>query len=694
MHSIIVKLLIFPIICISYTASSQTADSVAIHQEIRPIDIHAYFSQQPILELTSAAQAVSSQLIETQQSTTLLPAMNTIAGIRMEERSPGSYRLAMRGSLIRSAFGIRNTKIYVDAFPLTDAGGNTYLNLLDPASIHAIHVIKGPDGSLYGPNSGGVIHIQPKGFDVNQNQTSLLLSGGSFGLFQEQLSIQRKVNDRYSFSVDQSFTRSDGYRDNTALNKKTFQTAHRWKYTPKNEFRLFALYSDLGYRTPGGLTQEQMEENPRMSRPAAGPNPGAKEQRAGIYNKTFYGGIAHDAQFSDKLSHTISIFGSNTDFENPFITNYEYRKENNLGLRTYFSYKNMDKRDFQWQMQLGFEGQKGWNKIDNYHNEQGVSTDPQAKDDLDNVQSSFFYRAMARLYRRWTIEGSLGLNQSKVDYRQRFPEVENPSGQIDFGSIWMPRIATSYLLLDGLAIRGSISKGYSPPTIAEVRPSDRIINSSLRPETGTNYEIGGRLETKSRRFIADLSLYRYHMENGIVRQLRENGADYYINAGEIKQKGIEAAIWAYILMPDHKRFMQTLRINSSASYNHYRFGNYQVNNDDFSYNKVTAVPDWVWSNTLLIDFPKQFGLNISHNYTSTMPLNDANTVFSEEFHLVQAKGTWNWLLKTNQQLQFFVGVDNLLNERYSLGNDINAFGNRFFNPAPTRNYYGGVKVTL
>src|SRR5690554_3678518 len=208
-------------------------------RELDPIEIMAYFNQQPILGLTASAQSITSSTIEMQQTTTLLPALNTVTGIRMEERSPGSYRLAMRGSLIRSPFGIRNVKIYVDEFPLTDAGGNTYLNLIDPASIDAIYVLKGPDGSLYGANSGGVIRIQPKGFDVQQNQGSLLLSGGSFGLFQEQFSIQRQINDQYAFSIDQSFTRSDGYRENTALNKVTFQTAHKWNYSKNNELRLF-----------------------------------------------------------------------------------------------------------------------------------------------------------------------------------------------------------------------------------------------------------------------------------------------------------------------------------------------------------------------------------------------------------------------------------------------------------------------
>lgn len=429
-----------------------------------------------------------------------------------------------------------------------------------------------------------------------------------------------------------------------------------------------------------------------MARPASELSPSARDQKAGIYNKTFFGGIAHDILINEKLSHTVSVFGSHTDFENPFITNYEFRKEKNLGVRTYFSYKNKTNEQFQWQMQFGFEGQKGWNKIDNYDNEQGTATAPQAKDNLNNTQSSFFYRTMINLYNRWTFEASLGFNQVEIHYKQRYPEVLNPSGRIAFSNIWMPRIAASYLIHELLAVRGSVSKGYSPPAIAEVRSSDNLINTDLEAETGINYEIGLRLETDNRRFIADLSFYNYAMKNGIVRQLRDNGAEFYVNAGEITQKGMEVSAWAYLLPMQNDRLVRTLSLQSAVSYNHYRFGNYQVDDNDFSHNKVTAVPDWVWTNTLFIDLPKEISLNISHNYTSTMPLNDANSVFSDKFHLAQLKVTWNRKINQSQQIQLFAGVDNLLNEKYSLGNDINAFGNRFFNPAPIRNYYGGAKI--
>lgn len=690
----LVVLFLVSLYCCFIPGYGQVSDTLLNSKELEPIEIIAWFNQQPLLGLTASAQSISVNRIEVLQTVTLLPVLNTIAGVRMEERSPGSYRIAMRGSLIRSPFGIRNIKMYIDEFPLTDAGGNNYLNILDPASVYAVHILKGPDGSIYGANSGGVIRIQPKGFNILQNQGSLLLSGGSYGLFQEQFSLQRKVNDKYSFSFDQSFSRSDGYRENSALNKKTFQSAHKWAYSEKNQLRILLLYSDLKYRTPGGLTETQMNENPAMARPASASNPSATEQKAGVQNKTFFGGIAHEADLNDKFSHTISLFGSYTDFENSFITNYEIRKEENIGLRTWFSYNDTINGRFQILMHLGFEGQKGFYRIDNYDNNQGEPTFSQALDDLDNTLKSFFYRAAVNLLQRWTIEASVGLNQASIHYSQRYPKISNPQGEIIFGNIRMPRIATSYILVKGVAVRGSVSKGYSLPAIAEVRSSDNIINTDLEAETGINYETGIRWESTDRRFIADLSLYHYNISNGIVRQLRENGAEYYVNAGEIRQKGLEMFVSAYLLPFQDDRFIRTLSVQSAFTYNHYRFGRYSVNNENFSNNKVTAVPDYVWNSTLIITFPRQTALNITHNYTSSMPLNDANTVLSDDFHLLQVKGTWNIKASRSMQIQFFAGADNLLNERYSLGNDINAFGNRFFNPAPPRNYYGGIKVII
>ncbi|HLV52744.1 MAG TPA: TonB-dependent receptor [Cryomorphaceae bacterium] len=676
------------------TARGQNTDTLPPHPSIdlQAVEITAPFSRLPILGFPASAQTIPADQIQNQQTTTLLPALNSVPGIRMEERSPGSYRLAMRGSLIRSPFGVRNVKIYIDEFPLTDAGGNTYLNLIDPRAIAAIHVLKGPDGSVYGANSGGVISIQPHGFEVRRNRSSLTLGGGSFGLFQERLAHRQKVSEKYSFSVDHSFMRSDGYRDHSAMDKATLQTAHEWKYSPQGVLRLFALYADLNYLTPGGLTESQMRENPRMARPAQGNFPSAPEQKAGVQNKTFFGGLAHETAIGGNFTHSVSVFGSHTRFENPFITNYEFRKEKNIGTRTYLTYESESVENLNWQMQLGFEGQMGWNRIDNFDNHGGTVGEPQAKDQLNNVRSTFFYRAMAELFNTWTVEASLGLNRGAIDYETRYPQVPNPDGRITFDDVWMPRVAASHILAEGLAVRGAVSVGFSPPTIAEIRSSDNTINTDLKAETGVNYEVGLRMETPNGKFLADAAFFIYRMDNGIVRHLRESGAEYYTNAGEIDQKGLEASLWWYPLSTNRDGFIENLVLHAALTYNHFRFGTYRVNDEDFSGNKVTAVPDWVWIGNVNVSFPKGFGLNAAHNFTSRMPLDDGNTVWSEEFHLLQVKGTWETAVSSKFRLRLFAGVDNVLNEKYSLGNDINAFGNRYFNPAPIRNFYAGLEL--
>lgn len=679
-----------------------TPDSTVL--EIAPVDITSYFSSQPILGLTSSAKVLSKRLIESQQPHSFLPAMNTTPGVRMEERSPGSYRIAMRGSMLRSPFGVRNTKIYIDEIPFTDAGGNTYFNLLDPVGVHRISILKGPDGSLFGPNSGGVIRVAPNGFDDRLNEASVLLSGGSFGTFHQQLHLHQNVSDRYQFAFDQAYMRSDGFRENTALDKKYFQTAHRWQYNEKGSLRLFALYSDLFYHTPGGLTEAQFLENPRQARPVTPATPvspelpSAVEQQASIRNRTGLGGLTHRYDFSENWRHSVTVFGTLTDFTNPFISNYEKRDERNYGVRSFVSYTNETQADLRWQMQLGLEAQGGRYQIDNYANHGGERGDPQEFDLLRNGQHFYFYRARATLWDKLNIEGSIGLNFNSISFEQQFPVVDNNTGRIDFDNTWMPRIAASYMLHPQVAWRASVSKGYSPPTIAEVRPSDNQINADLLAESGTNYETGVRAETANRRLIADVSVYSYRLRNGIVRQLNEIGAESFFNAGEIQQTGVEMMLLGQAIVPNDHAFVRALNLSTNLTFQDYTFNRYETvaNNApvDYSGNKVTSIPDWIVVSTAMMEFPHQIGLNLLHNYTSDIPLNDANTAFANEYHLIQAKVHWTKRLNNRWNIQLFFGVDNLLDEVYSLGNDINDRGGRFYNMAPSRNYYGGMKLML
>jgi iron complex outermembrane receptor protein len=275
------------------------------------------------LRSTGAEAQIGNMQLQNQQQGSMVDAINTAPGVRMEERSPGSYRLSIRGSLIRSPFGIRNIKIYVDDFPLTDAGGNTYLNLIDPASIYSMTLLKGPQSSILGANTGGALLINTQN-KLTSNELSF--GAGSYGLLHQTAKVERHYQN-YHFSIAEGYQQSDGYRENSSLSRKYIQTTHVWDYSHRGELKVFAFYSDLAYKTPGGLTQAQALVDRRAARPATPTLPGAVIQQAGIYNSTFYGGLLNRYDFTPTLQYVIAVFGSTTDFKNPFITNYERRDE-------------------------------------------------------------------------------------------------------------------------------------------------------------------------------------------------------------------------------------------------------------------------------------------------------------------------------------------------------------------------------
>jgi iron complex outermembrane receptor protein len=671
-------------VALSYSAFSQSIpDSTT---KLKEVVIRPYFSNQQLLRVTGSIGIVDPRTLERQSSTSLLPAVNTTPGVRMEERSPGSYRLSIRGSLLRSPFGIRNVKIYFDEFPLTDAGGNSYLNALDVSAVGQMQILKGPQSSIYGANSGGVVLIQSEN-NIAGPTVGLKLEGGSFGTFHENLNLSNKWK-KYQLSITHAFQRSDGYREHSAMKRNYLQIAQKLDYAPTASLQSLIFYSDLNYETPGGLTAALMESNPRASRPAAGSIRSAVQQQAGIMSKTLFGGVSNQWQISDHFKHVVSVFSSYTDFKNPFITNYEHRKEFTLGLRTYLQYEKQT-TDVNYSFNLGFEGSGTASDIDNFDNEFGTPAAVQASDKLKAGSNFAFAHVNIDLFNKLLFELSASSNLYKYKY-ESFAPVAIASQTNRFDVQFMPRVALSYLVDPSFSIRGSVSKGYSPPTIAEVRSSDNVINVDLQPESGWNYETGVRYQSLNNRLFVDVTGFYYNLSNAIVRRLNENDTEYFVNAGGTKQYGLETSLMGWVLPYANTRFVKSLQLRSAYTLSHFKFDNYVSGTADFSGNRLTGVPKHTITSSVDIQLPQSLYFFVQHNYTATIPLNDANSVYAKRYNLVQGKIGWNGLKFNRANLEIYAGVDNLFNEKYSLGNDLNAAGNRYFNPAATRSFYGGV----
>lgn len=677
-HKYIYYILVIVFYCCVAHAAAQ--DTIGINE----VKIFTYLTKQKLLQSPAAASIIDSTQLKFQSFNSLLPAFNSVPGVRMEERSPGSYRLSIRGSLLRSPFGIRNIKVYIDDCPLTDAGGNTYLNSIAMNAVSRIEILKGPDGSLFGVNSGGVVQLKTGG---KANLLSGELFTGSYGLLKESITLAHsKGNNDFSFT--QSYYHNDGYRQHSKMHRLYLQVNNHWRYSKKNAVNVIAFYSDLFYQTPGGLTFDQFMTDPSQARQATATLPGAIEQKAAVYNKMFFGGATHSTQLSAGIKNVVALFGSSVNFRNPFITNYELRKENTYGARSYFVVgNNNDKAKLRFEYNVGGEWQQTRSAIDNYANLLGERGRLLASGKIKTTQYFLFNRIKTTIHKKLVVEAGLSLNYYAYHFTDSFVLQNSLAPQ------WMPRVGVNYAPGNQFAIRASISKGYSPPTTAEIRPSDNRVYADLQAETGVNIEMGFRYSSMNKMLWADLSLFQYKLSNAIVRQQSLEGTEFFVNAGGTHQKGIELQAYYILIAGQEKRAIKKLQLNNSTTCYDFTFRKYTVGSTNYSGKLLTGVPRFVSVSSLIAELRNGLYFFVQHNHTSPVFLNDANTVKAAMFELVQLKIGYNIAFKQGFKIDISAGVDNLLNVEYSLGNDLNAAGARFYNAAPLRNYFAGFIIS-
>jgi iron complex outermembrane receptor protein len=652
---------------------------------LNEVMVTGYLSVQPVLNVPASVAVLSQAQLQLQPDNSLVSAMNTVPGVRMEERSPGSYRLSIRGSLLRSPFGIRDVKIYFDDLPLTDAGGNTYLNAIDLNSIQSIEVLKGPDGSLFGANSGGVVLINPLNRYADSSFVTAGIDGGSYGLFHENVAYQQYSGNNL-LNVSQAYEDYSGYRQNSGMNRNYFQAVDRYTYGTNNQLKALGFYSDLNYLTPGGLTLTQFEADPQLARPPSATVPGAVEQKSGIMQKMLYGGLVNEVHITPDLRNVFAVYGTYVNFSNPFLTDYEQRYESTYGLWTYFEYTGAAHEAFSWKADAGLEWQQTNSDINNYGNDRGMRDTAQTFDKINTNQHFMFARYVADINKRLHVEAALSLNFYDYKFRNVYPNDEADFTNRPFTPELMPRIALSYQIADNLAWRASVSKGYSTPTTAEIRPTDHTINTGLEPEYGWNYETGLRLQNADASLYLDASVFYYQLNNAIVSHTDANGEEYYLNEGGTRQPGFELYFSDWLIRQNNSSFIRGLQFNESLTLYHFTFST--------TGDKLTGVPEQVIISSVQVKFPANLFLFVQYNYTSGIPLNDANTAFAAPYNLLEAKAGWRHTFNRKTHFELYAGAGNILDVHYSLGDDLNAVGGRYYNAAPLRNYYVGAKITI
>ena len=613
-------------------------DSTKVLEEVK-----VYVFEQKRSPLTTPDAFVRTTDLQRMSSTSFVASLNSMAGIRMEERSPGSYRIAIRGSSLRAPFGVRNTKVYWNSIPFTDAGNNTYISVLEPGLFSGLTITKGPSAGIYGAGTGGVLLFEsnPRGKNLNAETVYHSLGG-------MKTSIDLSNNNHRLYA---SFNQQEGYRAQSAMKKQWLSYEFHHQFSNDLNLDLSTYYVDLAYQTPGGLTKAQYVANPTQARPAAGIFKSAQQQAATFKIKSY--GLSAKAsqvvspQWAWDLSQSVQV----NDIENPTIRNYEVRHEPNYSTRGVVHRKGIIKSD------LGFEYQTGQLNSSTFGNRNGVKDTLQLTQNTHVQQGSIFLQNEYAGLSNWIFTFSGSLSSYWTEY-------------IGNEAIFSPRLAILRQLGPHQSIVAKIAHGYSPPSISEMRPSTGIINTSLKAEKGWNHEITYRGSYAKLNW--DVSVYQFNLDETIVVRRAADGSDYFVNAGSTTQQGLElSTTWL---------LSKQLQLEQATTWQNFRFANGNFLTGTSPFQQSTSV---LWKHPSGVSFIQNF------QFVDYQFLNDANTEQMGSYRLWNTKVTY-----AHKKWTLWASIDNLGNELYSSGPDLNATGGRFYNPSPGRNFHVGLQVNL
>ncbi len=663
--------------------------SVVLSHQVLSLDdavVEGFSANNTLREQAGGIEKLSKQSLVRFGETSPVDPISLLPGITFEERAAASYRISIRGSSLRSPFGIRNVKVYWNGMPFTGPGGNTYLNLFDMDNLSGLEVIKGPSASMYGAGTGGVMKFNSTDYASLANTTRFGALWGAYG--ESRYSIQHNTTgEKFSITAKFANQKTDGYRVQNFMDRSAFELNGLYFPSDKQTISADIAYTDLYYGIPGGLNKDQYDENPQQARP------GSVLQNASIDHKMLLVNLGHEYEFSEKLSNTTNLFLTNRDFENPFILDYKRDEETRYGFRTQFDHR-LDEAG-QFNLNYGWELQRADYDGKNFGNVSGHADTIRFADEMTNTESMFFLNGSYKPTDFWTVSAGASLHSLTYDIDRTIDEINNNPQRLkkQFDNVFSPRVSVSRLFNNGMNAHFSISNGFSAPTTSEVRTNEGSLNEDLEAEKGTNYELNFRGPIGLKGLSFDLSLFHFDLDQSITTYTDPNGVVLFRNAGSLKQNGLELQVLKKWFFGEESFFDQ---ITSTLAYTHhnFEFGDYTSGGDDFSGNDLTGTAPNVLGFSTDVAFANRFYVNTSYQYTDEIPLNDANSVYSDGFHQLNTKLGYDVEAAGKIGLSVFIGVNNLLDEKYSLGNDLNAFGGRYYQPAPDRNFYFGLKLNL
>ncbi|MGF1531695.1 MAG: TonB-dependent receptor family protein [Puniceicoccaceae bacterium] len=674
--------LTFGLILSSSGLATGQADQPEYLSQLDGYTVTATRYDQPIEVIPAAVSLVSrDQVQRARQQLSLDEALQMVPGVFV--LNPYNFaqdsRIAIRGFGAGADFGIRGIKLFVDGIPATTPDGQGEVDGMDLGSVERIEILRGPSSAIYGSAAGGVIKIETEtGPPIPFVETRLMV--GDYDLWQLQSKLGGR-RDSLGYLVSTRRTTFGGYRENSRVENSTLNAKFDWYPESNSRYSLIVNWIDFPRQDDaGGLTRGDAVAQPRQAQPRN------LFFRSGEEVEQLKVGIAHERILDGGGGLEARGYWLQRDFQNrlPFTSGGQVfldRKVQGGGLlyrREVTGGRWRAGMDLDWQDDLR----------EQRDNLAGVTGGRALRQEEKVDNPGFFVDRTIEVGEQVILTGALRYDRVRFRVNDLFLEDGDDSGVLSF-TAWSPMVGALWQVRDGLSFYLNVAKGFETPTTTELEnPRGGGFNPELTAQEAINYETGmrGRVSLDAGWVELDLALFLIEIEDALVPfQLADfPGRDFYRNAASSRRAGIEFSL--------RRDWENGWKLGYTQTVSDFTYRNFEVGGVDFAGRRLPGIPQYHGAIALSYEPETGLFLNWQTRLIGEFFADDGNKekisayqVSDLRFGYQWKSGRWEW--------EPFGGIYNLFGEDYFANVRTNAFGGRYFEPAPPRNFFGGLKVT-
>ncbi len=621
-------------------------------------------------------------LTRARQGLALDEALATVPGLYAQNRYnfAQDLRLSLRGFGANATFGIRGVRVVVDGVPATLPDGQTGVDAIDPANLARVEVIRGPAASLYGASAGGVVSLTTRAPPTGR-EAGASFAAGSFGYREQRVHAGGSRGDAAGV-VRVSHASLDGFRVRSGAERTLLDARGDLALAGGGALQLtLSAVDSPDAGDPGGLTAAERAADRRQAgalnvRFRTGEQ--VEQERAGLALTTPLAGGELDAR----------LYGVRRAFDArlPFQTVSVDRLAGGGALSFARERAGAD-RGLAWRAGIELDHQDDARRRNG--SLAGVPGALFADQDERVTAIGAWLTATLQATARLAVTGALRVDRVTVDVSDRFLADGDQSGDVSFDAL-SPQVGALLAVTDSLDAYANASTAFETPTTAELADPSGLggFNAGLDPQRAVSLEAGVRQRLLGGRARLELAAFHVRVEDQLVPVpvAGASGRSAFENAGRSRHVGVEASLQAEL--------GEQWTVRGAWTWSHFTYRRFTgAAGADLGGRRLPGIPRSVLAAGATWRPGGGWFLGADAQLASRRFADSANTATSPGYVLLDARGGYTWR-RGALTLDATAGVNNVLDARYDGNVRVNAFGGRFFEPAPGRNAYTGVSATL